>query len=85
MSVWANLEVIEDSRFTGLVTHTFQIPSREITLTNDSATKTLQFRFSGGGTFASLGPTETVTMLMWVKQITLKAESQLGYRLWIKG
>ena len=82
---YSNLEVHEDTLDNTTLTIIFDRPSREIELTNQSTTADLQYKFKTGQDFATLDPTETVTMDVWVRQIILTTTEVITYRLWIRG
>ena len=84
MSVYANLESIEAS-VNGEVTHTLKRPSRQIVIINDSSGANLKFKFNSSEEFATLSPTETISMKVWVKRIILLSSSSVPYRIWITG
>ncbi len=84
MSVYTNLKAIEDS-ISGDITHTLEWKSRQIILTNDSGSNELKFKFNDAEEYATLKPTEAITMRVWVRNIYLRSSSSVNYRLWVYG
>jgi hypothetical protein len=82
--VYANLESIEGN-LNGNLTHTLARKSRQIVLTNDSADYELKFKFNESEEFATLKPTETISMTVWVRNVILQAPFLTAYRLWVYG
>tara|TARA_R110000772_G_scaffold73289_1_gene160290 strand:+ start:633 stop:938 length:306 start_codon:yes stop_codon:yes gene_type:complete len=80
----ADMEPIESS-VNGTATVTFSRESRNIILTNDSATLNLQYKFDDAADFATLKPTETVTMDFASSQILFSTGGAVSYRLWVYG
>jgi len=64
----------------GAETISFSIKPRKITIINDSAIKTLKFRFGESESWATLNPTETVSMHIIVRNIYLSGTAD--YRIW---
>jgi hypothetical protein len=58
--------------------------SRHLQITNDSPTKNLMFRFKESQTWATLHPTETISMHVWVDAVYLSG-SGIPYRIWNYG
>jgi len=69
---------------TTTATVTFAWPIRQVVITNDSATQDLSFKFNTGETFATLKPTETVSMRMGTRTVFL-AGTSVPYRVWGTG
>ena len=82
--VYSNLEAIEDS-VDGTKTCTLKRKSRQIILTNDSGGVELKFKFNDSEDFATLKPTETVSMHVHVRDVILNSPSAVPYRLWVYG
>lgn len=76
---YANLEVYEGS-VSGSATITFILVPRRMIITNDSSSNSLQFRFDDTRNFATLKPTETITLDISRRQITLNGNA--AYRIW---
>lgn len=79
MGSYANLDSHEGS-VSGTATVTFTRRPFRVTITNDSAVNNLQFRFSTEHSWATLKPTETVSMQARPKQIYLSGTA--AYRIW---
>lgn len=81
MGIYANFYPYE-----GTVATTATIPlsprSDMINITNDSSTKTLQFRFSPSGTWGTLKPTETISTDVKARAVYLSGSS-VPYRVWV--
>ena len=58
--------------------------SRHLQITNDSSTTDLKFRFKESTQWATLRPTETISMHVWVNKIYLSGNS-VDYRIWNYG
>jgi len=80
MGVYANLDSREGT-VDGEKTITFSWRPRKITITNDSTTSALKFKFGESEAYATLNPTETVAMTITPKQILLSGSS-VAYRIW---
>lgn len=79
--MYANLEA-KEGLVTTETTLTFSKPWRQYIITNDSATKDLSFKVSANDlAFATLKPTETVTLNVTTKTITING-SNVAYRIW---
>jgi len=78
--VYANLLVSEGTITTATII-TLNLRARRITITNDSATQDLSFKFNNAETYATLKPTETVSMKVLTKTIYLNG-SNVPYRIW---
>lgn len=83
-NVYANLEAFEDT-LNGSLTITLARKSRNVKITNDSATVTLKFKFKSTESFASVLPTESVDLEMWIQDIFLQTSSSAPYRIWAFG
>ena len=84
MNAYANLEAIE-AQLSGTVTHNLKRKSRQIILTNDSGIDNLQYKFSSSENYATLYPTESITLGVWVRSVYLKSNTLIAYRLWVYG
>jgi len=82
--MYANLEPIEEV-LDGEVTHTFKRKSRQIILTNDSGSANLQYKLNGSEDYATLYPTESITMRVTTRDMYLKSTVAVNYRLWVYG
>jgi hypothetical protein len=60
---------------------TFNFKPRKIIITNDSANSDLLFKFNVSEAFATLAPTETVSLEVASKTIILQGVS-IPYRVW---
>jgi hypothetical protein len=80
MSSLANLEAKEGT-VSGELTLTFSLPHRRYTITNDSTTKDLKFKFNNSEAFATLRPTETFNPHVHTNKIILSG-SGVEYRVW---
>ena len=82
-STYANF-IAEEGTVTGDLTVTLARKSRKVTITNDSSTNTLLFKFNSGEDYGTLNPTETVSLEFITKRIYL---SSMGadYRIWVSG
>lgn len=69
---------------TSTVTVTFPWKARRIVITNDSASRDLQFKYQSGQDFATLKPTETVSSYIRSSTVLLSAPSSAAtqYRVW---
>ena len=81
--VYANFES-QEGTVAGAETITFRLKSRKVTITNDSSTKTLKFKFHEGEDWGTLMPTETVSMNVWMRKVYLQG-STVPYRVWSIG
>lgn len=79
MDGYSNLDPFEGT-CSGTATVTFTRRPRRVTITNDSSTQVLQFKFKSSAGFASLNPTETVSMEVTVQQVYLSGNAP--YRIW---
>ena len=69
------------------VTVTFDWKARHITITNDSATNDLEFKFQSGQDFATLHGTETISLYLHSQTVFLNSPSGaiVQYRVWAWG
>lgn len=81
MGVYANLESLEGT-VTTETTLTLARKSREIIITNDAGSD-LSFKFNSSETFASLRPTETISLRFTTDQIIIDGNGP--YRIWVYG
>ena len=58
--------------------------SRHLQITNDAAAADLLFRFAASAPWATLRPTETVSMHVWVTKVYLSGIG-VPYRVWSYG
>ena len=79
-SVYANLRSAEGT-VADTATITFDMRVGRITIINDSSTKSLNFKFSAGESYATLEPTETVSFQLRTKQVLLTG-NDVPYRVW---
>ncbi len=78
-----NLEAIEADGTQGTHTHTFLNTSRKITITNDSTASDMGFKFQASREYATLHPTETISMDMTAKKIFIEGNAE--HRIWVWG
>lgn len=83
-SVYANLEPFESS-VNGSKTIALTRKSGQIVITNDSSSVKLKFRFHENDNFATLLPTETLSMYIRIKNIYLSSTGSVNYRIWVYG
>lgn len=76
---YANLEPYEGT-ISGSLTITFDLKPRRITIINDSGSNELHFKFASTKTFATLKPTETVTLDIGQRELFLSGNGE--YRIW---
>lgn len=83
MSGLANFNVSEGST-NSTATITFDWKARRIVITNDSSSKDLEFKFQAGQDFATLKPTETVSLYIHSQTVFLNSPSEttVAYRVW---
>ena len=81
-STYANQEVDEGTVST-TVTITFARRSRAIEIINDSAVDDLEYKFAASATFATLKPSEALSMDFHTRQILLNSPSanSVAYRI----
>ncbi len=86
MSGLANFNKSEGNT-SSTVTITFDWKARHIVITNDSASRDLEFKFQSGQSFATLKPTETISLYIHSKTVLLNAPSGSAtqYRVWAWG
>jgi len=82
MRVYANLDSHEGS-VSGTATVTLLRNSGKLVVTNDSATQNLQFKFNASETYATLKPTETLSVQVHTKEVLLSGSG--SYRIWSFG
>lgn len=58
--------------------------SRHLQISNDSSTTDLKFRFKTSANWATLKPTETISMHVWVDKVYLSGNN-VPYRVWNYG
>jgi cytochrome c oxidase assembly protein Cox11 len=80
-SSYANLST-DEGTLAGEKIITFPWPAKKVTITNDSSTRTIQWKFKPNHDWASLKPYETVSMYVSVKQVILSGSNNAEYRLW---
>ncbi len=80
---YANLEVFENNTSNG-VDIVFNFKPRKVIITNDSSSGVLGFRFNLTNSFATLQPTETITLEMSSRTIFLSG-GNIDYRVWGMG
>lgn len=79
MGGYANMDSFEGT-CSGTATITFNRRPRRVTITNDSNTQELKFRYSTTHDWATLKPTETVSMEITVSYVYLSGNA--AYRIW---
>ena len=79
-TMYANLEVYEDNT-SSLTDITFKLKPRKVIITNDSTTDNLQFRFNTAFGYATLHPTETITLEITSRNLFLIG-TNVDYRIW---
>jgi hypothetical protein len=82
VTTYANLDAHEGV-VSGAKTITLLRKSRELQITNDSGGNNLQFKFNTSEAFATLLPTETISMRHITKVIFLSGSGP--YRVWSRG
>jgi hypothetical protein len=81
MTVYANLES-KEGNVSGEVTLTFNLAAKQLIITNDSGSNDLKYKFKANETFATLKPTETITLkYVSLRQIILSGTNN-NYRVW---
>lgn len=78
--ILANLEALEGT-INGTELLTLTLASRRLTITNDSATKTLKYKFNSSESYATLKPTETLSLDFITRTIYIQG-SGVDYRIW---
>jgi len=85
VTTYVNLDVFEGSA-SGSSTVTLNRRSRKLVITNDSASNDLQFKFVSSASYATLKPTETISMEFITRTILLNVVSgSAPYRIWSYG
>ena len=82
MSVYANLDAHEGT-VSGTVTITLTRKSMKMIIINDSASTDLQYKFNTTESYATLKPSETVSMDFHAKEVLLSGSGP--YRIWSYG
>ena len=77
---FTNLLSLEDTTV-GESVVSFSLRVRRVTITNDSSSKDLGFRFKESGMYSTLKPTETVSMEMTTREVYLNGDT-VPYRVW---
>lgn len=78
----SNLTTFEEtSGLNGGITLTFPWKAKRLTITNDSSTKALKWKFKEGHDWATLKVGETVSMELSIDQVMLES-SGATYRVW---
>lgn len=80
---YSNLDPFEGIA-NGDVTIALTRRSRHLQITNDSSTDNLRFRLSEKTNWATLMPTETISMHIWATKVYLNGLS-VPYRVWNYG
>lgn len=83
MSSYRNLDAREGT-INGAVTLTLNLRPRRIIITNDSASADLSFKFNATEEYATLKPTETITLDIAHKEVRLSGMN-VPYRVWGMG
>ena len=81
--VYANLDA-QEGTLTGTTTLTFKFRARRVVITNDSASADLSFKFNATESYATLKPTETVSLQHLTKTVLLSGTG-VTYRVWGTG
>ena len=83
MSVYANFSSNEAST-SGTATVTFPWKARQITITNDSAVHSLEYKFNTSEDYGTLLPTETLALHHHARDVILNSPSgnSVAYRVW---
>jgi hypothetical protein len=82
-NVLANFEALENT-VDGEITLDLIRKSRKLVITNDHATKDLQYKFNDSEDFGTLSGTESLSLYFTTKQIILSGAA-VPYRVWIYG
>ena len=77
---YGNLDTREGN-LNGTLAITFNWKPRRIIITNDSTSNDLSFKFNDSETYATLKPTETITLDMASKTMTIQG-TNIPYRVW---
>lgn len=81
MSVLANFYPNEGT-VNGTTTITFPIKVRYVLIVNKSSIRDLQFKFKSSETFATLDPTEELSVHHHVDEIFLSTTGNVSYKVW---
>ena len=81
--VYRNLESLEGTA-SGQDNLVLVRKSRKIVITNDDPAKELQFKFNESEEFATLMPTETISM-DFTTDLIIVLGSEVPYRIWVYG
>jgi len=81
--MYANLDSHEGNT-DGATTVVLARRSRHLQITNDSSNADLKFRFKESTEWATLRPTETISMHVWVDRVYLFGDN-VNYRVWNYG
>jgi hypothetical protein len=85
MPAYSNFDPHEGTVVSGGTKVTLLRKSRRLSITNDSATKNLKFKFNPQESFGTLKPTETLDVIdLWVSAVYLEG-SGVSYRVWSYG
>jgi hypothetical protein len=79
----ANLDSREGT-LDGEIEITLNFPMYRFTIINDSSSKDLQFKFNSSENYATLKPTETISLEFKSNTVWLSA-SGVNYRVWASG
>jgi hypothetical protein len=71
-----------EGEVTGLKTIELGIRPRELIITNDSAVGDLKYKFAVFENYATLKPTETVSLHIIVNKVYLSSSLTIPYRIW---
>lgn len=69
----------------GTITLTFDLPVKRITVSNDSGSVALQYKFNASRPYSTLKPTEVYSNLITVTNVYLSSTSPVDYRVWGEG
>ena len=83
MAIYGNSSPSEGST-SGTVTITFPWRALRIIITNDSAIRDLEFKFNSSESYATLKPTETISLDLHARTVLLNSPSSgsVAYRVW---
>ena len=82
---YSNLFTDENTNgLNGTKTIIFPWPAKRLTVTNDSGTTALEWKFKNSHSWATLGPSETVSMDLSIKQMIVRSVGA-KYRIWALG
>lgn len=68
---------------TGTATVTLKRPSRHLTITNDSSSVVLKYKFNSSEDFGTLEPTESISLYFTTRTVFLQGSG--AYRVWSYG